>query len=352
MYIGGPLEGPPVLILGPVPTTTDELKLRYLRLSLGLGLLIAAMKVAAYFLTHSVAILTDAAESGINVLAAGFALYAVWLSAQPPDREHPYGHGKIEFVSAGFEGGFIVFAGLGILYEAYRAIRFPHAPTELGLATVLVALGGAGNGYLGWRLVQAGKRYQSLALVADGRHLLTDAFSSVALLLGLGLMALTGLYWLDGILALLLAAMLLYHGAGLIRQSLRGLLDERDQPLLAEVAAVLQAHRRDTWVDLHNLRAVRHGADIHIDAHVTLPWYQNLEQAQAELEAIQTRLDSHFATRVEVFLHPEPCTPASCPVCPLLSCAVRQAPFERRVDWTSLALQLNQNHAPTASGTP
>jgi cation diffusion facilitator family transporter len=328
----------------PTGAAAQHIKLRYLRTSLYVGILIAGIKFVSYVLTGSTTLLTDAAESVVNVAAGGFALYAVWLSGRPPDRDHPYGHGKIEFISAGFEGGFIVFAGLGITYQAFLAIRYPHAPSSIGIGIALAALGMVGNGILGYRLVSAGKRYQSMALTADGKHLLSDAFSSVGMLLGLGLMALTQLYWLDGVIALVLAGLLLYHGVGLVRESLRGLLDERNQPLLAQVASVLQAERRDVWIDMHNLRAVSHGPDIHIDAHVTLPWYQNLERSHVELEAINSTLSARFNRRFEVFLHPEPCTPNSCPICTLQYCAVRVHPFTERVNWTSQALQTDANH--------
>lgn len=313
----------------------NRTKRRYLLLSVGLGTAIAAAKFTAYWLTGSAAILTDAAESLVNVVAASFALYAVWLSSRPPDAAHPYGHGKIEFVSAGFEGAFIGFAGLGILYEAYRAIAHPTAPAALGIGVWLVTAGMVGNGFLGWLLLRGGKRHHSIALVADGKHLLSDALTSLGLLAGLGLMHLTKLYWLDGVIALLLAAMLLYHGGLLIRDSLRGLMDEQDTHLLAEVAALLQAHRQPGWVDLHNLRVMRNGPDIHLDAHVVLPWYEDLRQVNTRLEAIHAVLDAHFRNRVEVFLHAEPCRPVSCPSCDLQGCQHRQAPFQQTMPWTA-----------------
>lgn len=332
-----------------VPASTAQVKQRYLRLSVGLGALIATAKFLAYWVTGSAAILTDAAEGIVNVFASSFALYAVWLSARPPDKEHPYGHGKIEFVSAGFEGGFIAFAGLGILYEAYQAIAHPGPPEDLGLGLWLVAAGMIGNGFLGWLLMRGGKKHHSLALTADGKHLFSDALSSVGLLLGLGLMSWTRLYWLDGVIALILAAFLLYHGGLLIRESLKGLLDERDTDLLQQVAQALEQARRESWVDLHNLRAVRHGPDLHIDAHITLPWYFDLRQIETELKHMETVLDQHFQQRVEVFLHPEACQPPSCPICGLLTCPKREAPFQGRVSWTSTRLQELENHQPPAT---
>jgi cation diffusion facilitator family transporter len=204
---------------------------------------IMAVKFLAYGVTDSHAILSDALESIVNVVAGSFALYSLWWSMQPRDQNHPYGHGKIEFLSAGIEGGLIVMAGLGIVYEAVGGLLNPTPLKNLNTGVILVSVAGLANAFLGWALLRHGKKLHSSALEADGHHLLSDAYTSVGMLLGLGVAWWTGLQWLDSALAIGFAGLLLYTGHRLVKRALAGLLDAADMEILPKVISTLSDHR-------------------------------------------------------------------------------------------------------------
>ncbi|MCY7358978.1 MAG: cation diffusion facilitator family transporter, partial [Rudanella sp.] len=185
--------------------TNQSTKYRWMRISLALSILLLFLKLGAYYLTNSTAILTDALESIVNVVASAFALYSIYLSGQPRDQNHPYGHGKIEFLSSGFEGALILSAGLFILVQAVFSFFEPHSLKNLDWGLVIIAFTTAINAFIGWRLVQAGRQTDSLALIADGRHLLTDSISSMFVMVGVGLVWITGEGWIDSLLSLILA---------------------------------------------------------------------------------------------------------------------------------------------------
>ena len=195
-------------------------------LSLTFGLAVMALKFYGYKLTGSTALLSDAIESVVNVTAAGFALWAVHAADAPPDEEHPYGHGKIEFVTAVFEGGLISFAALAIAYEALRALWHGSGLPNLEQGLWVVLSGGAINGLLGWILLQIGHDTESPALVADGKHVLSDFATTIGILVALGVVKLTGLAWLDPAIALLMAGLLAWTGVPLVRGAIDGLIDE------------------------------------------------------------------------------------------------------------------------------
>src|SRR5690554_4643915 len=169
------------------------------------SLLLLALKFFAFHLTNSKAILTDALESIVNVVASGFAIYSIYLSTQPRDNNHPYGHGKVEFFSAGMEGVLILIAGIFIIYQAIHALVFPEPLTLLPYGMALIGFSGIVNGWLGYMLSKKGKIYNSLTLEADGKHILTDAYSSMVLLLGIALIYLSGYYFLDSVFSILFA---------------------------------------------------------------------------------------------------------------------------------------------------
>lgn len=321
---------------------------RYMILALVVSMVVLALKFWAYWLTNSAAIFSDALESIVNVAAAAFGLFAIRYGAQAPDAEHPYGHGKMEFVAAGFEGGLIGMAGVGMLYEAYRSFMGQTGELlALDVGMGFTALTLSINLGMGLLLQKQGKRLRSPSLSADGHHLLIDSWSSVGLLGGLVLVYLTGWRWLDATLAAVLACWVIWQAVSLIRQSLGGLLDESDAALVARIANLLQQHKRDTWIDVHNLRVVRHGADIHIDCHLTLPYYWDLQQVHDELKRIEHMLTEQLAegSRLEIFIHPDPCVFEACPTCAVPDCPVRQAPLQHRAEWTPERIATNQKHA-------
>src|SRR3546814_7177328 len=231
---------------------------------------LCAMKFYGWYLTDSRAILTDALESIINVIASGFALYSVYLAAKPRDRNHPYGHGKIEFFSAGFEGGLVLIAGIFILVGSIESIYAPRELQSLNAGMSIIGLSLVGNLVMGLLLVRKGKELRSLTLYADGKHLLSDCYSSTLLIAGLLIMRFTGWFLLDALLSIALALVIMFNGYRLVRKSLSGLMDEADEELLEEITRLLNEHRHPRWIDVHNLRVQRYGPDLHIDCHLTM----------------------------------------------------------------------------------
>jgi cation diffusion facilitator family transporter len=321
-----------------------QTKYRWMALSLGASIVLLVMKFTAFFLTQSTAILTDALESIVNVIASGFALYSLYLAGLPRDQNHPYGHGKVEYLSSGFEGALILSAGLLIIYEAVVSFLEPHPLSDLGWGMALVAFTTAANALLGYLLTQQGRRTDSLALLADGRHLLVDSVSSIVVIIGLLLVWLTGWTWIDRSLAFVLALFIIYNGWSLVRRSVGHLLDEVDSPTIDRGGSLLNTRRQRTWIDVHNLRVQKYGADLHIDCHLTLPYYWDLQKTHEEVHRFEETLQAGFSSEVEIFVHADPCLQECCHYCHVPDCPVRAHAFMRDVVWTPENLPLNQKH--------
>ena len=214
-----------------------------IRVSLAIGFFMLGTKLLAYGMTGSAAILSDAAESVVHVVAVSFAAYSLWLSRKPPDPSHLYGHDKVAFFSAGFEGAMIVLAAVYIVYESIRRLIAGPKLENLGAGALLILVAGVINGALGGYLLWVGKKYGSLILEADGRHVLTDCLTSLGVVVGLGLTILTGWLRFDPIVAILVALDILWMGSKLIRQSIGGLMDEVDPADPGANPAI--AHRDD-----------------------------------------------------------------------------------------------------------
>jgi cation diffusion facilitator family transporter len=325
-----------------------NLHLRLLAIStsvlVGLGLM--ALKFYAYWLTGSAAILSDALESIINVVASGFALGSVIFAARLPDVSHPYGHGKIEYFSAGFEGALIILAAVGIFLQAWPQLLHPHPLPHLG-GGLLILLGvSLVNLLLGGALVHTGRRTRSLTLIADGKHLLTDVYTSVGVMAGLGLVYLMGWYWLDGAVACLVGLNILFTGACLLRQSIAGLMDTSDPELLEEIAAILKEHRKDLWIDVHRLRARRAGDRVLLDFHLILPRNLPLEEGNREVQELESIFKARFGELTDVLIHLDPCAEPECPICGHAPCVHRREETRQQRLWDREALIADAPGAP------
>ncbi|MCE9636828.1 MAG: cation diffusion facilitator family transporter, partial [Planctomycetes bacterium] len=258
----------------PGPSTDAEdrrLRIRAGVIALVVGVALLAAKFVAWRMTDSQTVFSDAMESIVNVAAAGIALFAISFAARPADDDHPYGHGKIEFVTAGFEGGLIAFAGLTIIYEAIGALIAGHEPKRLDVGILIVAAAGVANLLLGLFLLRVGRRHGSPALQADGHHVISDFWTSAGAVGGLILVHLTGIAWIDAATAVLFALLLFWTGGKLLRQAARGLLDEMDVTLIEEVADALEIARAPGIIDVHDTRAINVGDRRHMDLHVVVP---------------------------------------------------------------------------------
>lgn len=289
--------------------------------SLVVSVLLLAIKFAAFFLTQSAAIFSDAVESIANVLGASVAFYALLVAHDPADDDYPYGHGKIEFLSAMFEGSMVLLAGIFILFRTIDAIAHREwvqdQSVDLGLWLVALAL--LVNGGVGLFLVRTGKRQGSMTLEADGKHLLSDALTSVAVLIALGLVRLTGWWYFDPLTALLIGGYIAWMGSGLMRRSAAGLLDRQDSRDRQLLTAILDSHlgpagKEPRLCAYHKLRHRHTGRQHWIEFHLQVPKRQSVEDAHALAGQIETEIEAALG-EADATAHVEPCLAADCPNC-------------------------------------
>jgi len=314
------------------------------------SVILLVVKFVAWYYTSSVAVLTDAMESIVNVIAGLIGLYSLYIAARPRDLNHPYGHGKAEFVSAAIEGSLIGVAGIVILYEAIHTLIVPAEVKKADLGIILIAATAVANYALGTFCVAQGKKNKSLALEASGRHLQTDTYSTLAVVAGLIVLYITGLNWVDAVVAILLSVFILYTSYNIVRRSIAGIMDEADTNLLNEMVGLMNAHRRNNWVDLHNLRVIKFGSILHVDAHLTLPWYFTVKDAHREIDVFSDIIKEEYGESMELFIHSDECDEGpQCPICIKSDCPVRKQPFNARVEWTLTNVLRNKKHNTQSS---
>jgi len=320
----------------PVDAVEDaRIRLRAGLVSLAVGIGLLAVKFFAYQITGSTAILSDAMESIVNVVAAIFALGSLVFAGMPADRNHPYGHGKIEFFTAAFEGGLIAFAALMIIYEACQtllAARMTVAQLDLGVG--LTAAAGAINLALGAYLVRTGKACHSLTLIADGHHVISDFWTSLGIVIGLLLVKLTGLLWLDPAIAIAVGANLAWTGLKLVRYAAGGLLDEEEVDLLDKLLQAINATSVPGIIRVHNLRAIRSGRFSHFDAHLVVPEFWSVQRSHDVSQAFEKQVLAGAEVTGEILFHLDPCRQAYCAHCDLPACPIRLEPFRGRPSLT------------------
>lgn len=308
------------------------------------AVILFGLKIAAYFLTRSVSILTDALESTVNVISGFIGLYSLYVASKPRDMDHPYGHGKAEFISAAVEGTLIMIAGLIIIYESINNFIHPHQLKQLDTGMILVAIAGVVNYIMGYIAIRRGRKNNSLALMASGRHLQSDTYSTIGILIGVALIWFTGIQLIDNIVAMIFAFIIIFTGYRILRESLAGIMDEADEELLGKMVDSLNKERRIQWIDLHNLRVIKYGSILHVDCHLTVPWYLNVREAHVEVEALSKRIREEFGDTIELFVHSDGCLEFSCPICAKTDCTVRKHPFEKRIEWTIENILSDEKH--------
>jgi len=305
-------------------------RLRAGRISLVAGVAILGGKLAATFVTGSTAVLSDALESVVNVVASALLLFSLLVASRPADRDHPYGHGKVEFFSAGIEGALVFAAALLIAVEAGRDLATGVHLRRLDLGLGLLVVFSAGNAALGLFLVRVGRRTRSAALEADGRHVLVDVWTTAGVLLGLVAVKITGRPVIDPLVALAVAANILREGLRLVRDAVRGLMDAADEDELTAVADALEAAREPDWIDVHGLRAWRAGADLHVDFHMQVPRYLSAERLHGIHQQVEEALSGQLGSDGDVVVHFDPCRAHMCPRCEVPECPVRESVFVAR----------------------
>ena len=316
---------------------------RIILISLITGIVLMMAKFGAYFLTASNFVLTDAAESIVNVLASSFAFFSIYLSSQPRDENHPYGHGKVEYFSVFIEGSLIGIAAITIIVKSIYGIFYPNQIHDLVTGAIIIGVTGAINGGLGYYMISKGKSIPSITVEADGRHLLTDMVTSIGLVAGLLLIRFTEIIWLDSALSILVGLYILFSAYKLVRRSVSGLMDEADFGVVTELITLLNEKRRDEWIDIHNFRAQKYGNELHIDCHMTLPNYLDLNQVHMEMKLVD-KLINDEVTKTELFIHTDPCVPQCCYYCSMPNCPIRSEPKREDIVWTMDKVIRNKKH--------
>jgi cation diffusion facilitator family transporter len=307
-------------------------------------LVLFIMKILAWYYTNSMAILTDAVEYTINVISGFIGLFSLYLSTKPRDYNHPYGHGKAEFLSAAVEGTLMLVSGLMISYSALKNLRYPGIISKLDYGIYLIAFTAAINYLTGMAAIRTGKKNNSLALVASGRHMQTDTYATLGIIVGLIIIYFTGYLWLDSIVSLVFALVIMISGYKIMRTSIAGIMDEADDVLLAQLVETINNSRSINWMDMHNLRIIKYGSILHLDCHFTVPWYFNVNEAHAEIDKLDSIVKTKFGDSVELFVHTDGCMDFSCPICIKEDCPVRRAEFKKKIHWTVENISSNQKH--------
>lgn len=308
------------------------------------AVILFAIKIIAWYLTRSVAILTDALESIVNVIAGLVGLYSLSIAYKPRDTNHPYGHGKAEFLSAAIEGTLIMLAGAFIIYEAVNHYLHPQPLQQLNTGIFLVAVSAIINFVVGLYAVKKGRENNSEALQASGHHLQSDTYSTIAIIVGLVLIYFTHIHQLDSIVAVIMSLVIMVIGYRIARKSVAGIMDEADEKILVKVIDLVNKSRLPNWIDIHNLRVIKFGNVLHIDCHMTVPWFLNVEQAHKEIESLRNIIQEQFGSAMEFFVHSDYCIASCCPICIKPDCEVRKHPFTRKIEWDMENVVPNKKH--------
>jgi cation diffusion facilitator family transporter len=297
------------------------------------GVLLFAGKIIAWKLTNSDAVFSDAMESIVNVISAFMGLYSLYLAAKPRDENHPYGHGKVEFVTSAIEGSLISIAGVMIIYEGTDSLISGKVLSKLDLGIWIIAATAVINYVVGYISIQKGKKENSIVLVSSGKHLQSDTITTLGVVVSLILVYFTGLVWIDSVVALILGVYIITIGYKIIRKSLSGIMDEADPEMLTRLAGFLNENRKKEWIDIHNMKIQQFGSRLHIDAHITLPWYFELRTAHDEMEDVIKLIARNTDRSVEFNFHMDDCKPTSCAICQIFECPVRQHAFTKKIEW-------------------
>jgi cation diffusion facilitator family transporter len=283
-----------------------------LRVSVVVAVLTIAMKTLAWWVTDSVGLLSDAMESLVNLASAAFGLLMVKVAAQPPDEDHPYGHHKAEYFSAGFEGLMIFVAAVAILWAALGRLMNPQPLEQVGLGLALSVVSSVLNGALAWAMLASARQHRSMALEGDARHLLTDVWTSAGVVIGVGGVALTGWNWLDPVVGIGVALNILREGANLVWRSSQGLMDKRlERGVLADIEHVLKQFEHPA-IRFDHVSSRRSGSRrfVHLHMHMPASWSlgraaalrMDVEQAlmsavpglRATIELLPSNVEAHF----------------------------------------------------------
>ena len=286
------------------------------------------------FISNSHAMIADSLNSAGDIFASIMSFIGAKLSSKPKDEDHPYGHGKIELLTASVEGILIAVAGVLIVIEAINRLNHPPIIQDIGLGIIILMSTGLINYILGMFSIKKGKNYGSISLISEGKHLQSDAYSTFALIGGLLLYMATGHQWMDSLLAISFGLFILYTGYQVLKDTVTGLMDEADPIALNRIVNVIKLHKRSAWVNIHKLTLLRFGQVYHIDMHLTLPYHYTVEQAHQETTFLKSIIRKEFEEEeLDISIQSEPCRKENCQKCKDL-CILNNPAYDEEKVWS------------------
>jgi len=298
------------------------------------GIILFIIKVAAFYLTNSVGILSDALESTVNIITGFVTLKSLQFAIKPRDEDHPYGHGKVELITASVEGILIGVAGILIIIEAIKRLGSPVEVIQMDIGIYLLLLTSVINYLMGSYSIKEGQKYHSIGLIAGGRHLISDTYSTLALIGGLVIYKFSGLQWLDSVLAIVFGVFILFTGFNVLKTTLNGLMDEADVSALSILINHIAEHKTSSWIYMHKLTYLKFGSVSHVDLHLTVPWYFDMRKSKEEIQSLKKIISTHLPEDdVDISIQSEPCKYTMCKNC-LMDCYDRKHVFEQEDLWT------------------
>lgn len=304
--------------------------------SLVFGILLLGIKFYAYHVTGSQSIFSDALESIVNVVAGTITIAVMVIALKPADEDHPYGHGKVENMAATFEGGAITLAGILIIIQAVQVFFHGAKIEDVGQGLLLTIFAGLVNGCLGLILLYRGKKLHSDALKSSGTHLLSDAYTSIGVILSLVIVKYTGAVWVDPLIAAFFGMLLCYFGGKILIRSGSVLLDAQDIETLKLVADIFEKNYTPGIIDIHYTRIIRSGSFHHVDCHIVIPEFWSVSEAHLFSEDFETTFNKYYPTSSALRIHLDPCRRVYCENCELKDCPIREKKFVKRTPLNNL----------------
>ncbi len=313
------------------------------------GAILMVTKFVAYFMTNSVAIFTDAMESIVNIIAGIAGLYALFLSPKPADKDHPFGHGRVEVVSAAFEGMMILGAGLIIIFSAVESLYNPKPLQQLDYGLIIIFAAALVNLAVGRTAIRIGRRNRSQALEASGKHLCTDTLDSMGIIAGLvvvfvGMRFGYNVAWLDPVMAILFGAFIMTTGARVLKGCIDTVMERAEEETVNKIVDCLREHRHDDWIDIHALRVMKFGTRYVVELHATFPKEMTVGQIEDETHELEGCIMDRFGDCIELTVKAEPCRDYSCRLCNR-DCEMRASKFISKVEWDEDNMVQKKQHS-------
>ncbi|WP_185862042.1 cation diffusion facilitator family transporter [Blattabacterium cuenoti] len=307
------------------------------------------IKLITWYITSSLSIFSDAIESFINIISGFIGLCSFYISSLPKDNNHPYGHGKIEFISTAIEGFLIFFVGITIFINTFIRVKYHMYGIflpKLDYGIFLMSFTAIINYFLGFLACKIGHKNGALTLIASGKHLKIDTYSTLGIVIGLILLNITKCIWIDPIISIIFSSVILYTGLKLLRNAIAGIMDEYDKKLLKKLSLYLNEKKDIYWIDLHHLKVIKYGSALHVDCHLTVPWFFNIKEANHEVKKLTQFTEEKFGSKVELSVHVDACSNNHCIFCLNHFCQGRKKFFPKKIFWTLDKISNSKKNTP------